>query len=126
MGFDAAEIGLRGTITADPTNEHHVKLALRIDANNIALAHDGDRYSGQLRLALVGYQTSGRITNSAVLPLDLQYSGAERDKSLLEGIGFAQDVMLETDVDKLRFIVFDRGSNAIGSLSFPVHATSRR
>ena len=125
-GFDAAEIGVRGTVTPDPQNGRQVHMAWRIDGNDVVLAQDGDRYSGQLRLAVIEYQPDGRIASSAMVPIDIHYSAAERDSSYKEGIGFTKDVILEKDVNKLRFIVFDRGSNNIGSLTVPVGAAASR
>jgi len=125
-GFDAAEIGIRGSVTPDPQNGWQVRVTGRIDANDVVLAQDGDRYSGQLRVALIGYQPDGRIANSAMVPIDLHYSAAERDQAYKEGIAFAQDVSLEKDVNKLRLVVFDRGSNTVGSLTIPISGTARR
>lgn len=119
---DAAEIGLAGTATPDPQAPDQVHLALRVDANDVALAQDGDAYSGQLRLVLAGYQPDGRVSNSPLIPFDLHYNAAERDHSLKEGIPFAQDVKIGKDVSKVRMVVFDRGSNAVGSLTIPIQA----
>ena len=125
--FDATEIGVRGTVTpADPQNSRQVHMSWRIDGNDVVLAQDGDRYSGQLRLAVIEYQPDGRIASSAVVPIDIHYNAAERDNSYKEGIDFTKDVMLEKDVNKLRFVVFDRGSNAVGSLTVPVGAAAAR
>lgn len=125
-GFDAAEIGIRGTVTPAPQDARHVHLAGRIDANDVVLAQDGDRYSGQLRLALIRYQSDGRIASSTMVPIDLHFSPAERDRAYKEGIAFEQDVTLEKDVNRLRFVVFDRGSNTLGSLTIPASGTARR
>jgi hypothetical protein len=125
-GFDAAEIGIRGAAPPDPQDSRHVHLAGRVDANDVVFAQAGDRYSGQLRIALVQYQSDGRIANSTLTPIDLRFSAAERDRSYREGIPFAQDLTLEKDVNKLRLIVFDRGSNTIGSLTIPEAGAARR
>jgi VWFA-related protein len=124
--FDAGEIGLRGTITHYSDNPQKVRLALRIDANNIVLAQNGDRYTGQLRIAMARYLSDGRIENSPIIPLDLGYSATERDSSLKEGIGVAEDLTIEQGATKLRVVVFDRGSNTSGSLTIPVNATAAR
>jgi hypothetical protein len=120
--FDATEIGLRGTLSPEPKDGRAVQFEVRIDANDIALGHEGDRYSGQLRLAFASYLADGRIDGSAVVPLDLQYSAQERDKALKEGIDFSDNMVIGEQVNKVRLIVFDRGSNAIGSLTIPVKA----
>jgi hypothetical protein len=123
-GFDAAEIGLRGAITSNPKNPQGVHLALRVNANNIALAHDGDRYAGQLRLAMATFKSNGQIMHSAVAPLDLHFSASERDKVLKEGIDIAEDVALDKDVNRFKVVVFDRGSNTVGSLTIPIGSTA--
>ncbi len=111
--FDAAEIGLRGSLEA-------TKLTARIDARDIALAQEGDHYAGQLRLGIIGYQADGRPQSSKTIPLDLHYSAEERDKALKEGITFSRDLPT-AGLIKIRLIVYDRGSSAIGSLTIPVN-----
>jgi len=118
--FDAAEIGIRGSLTPDAQDSLHVHLTGRIDANDIVLANDGDQYTGQLRIAMIGYQSDGRIANSTLAPVDIHYSAQERDRAFEEGLPFTQDLTLENDVRRLRFIVFDRGSNTVGSLTIPL------
>jgi VWFA-related protein len=118
--FDAAEIGLRGTLERDPNNARQAKLAVRIAANDVTLVQSGGQYVGQLRVACVQYREDGRATGSAIMPLDLSYDAAARDRALKEGIPFQQSVTLEDGVSRVRFIVFDRDSDMIGSLSMPV------
>jgi hypothetical protein len=119
--FDAAEIGLRGTFERDPKNARQVKLAVRIAANDVTLVQEGGQYVGQLRLACVQYMPDGRATGSAIVPFDLHYDGAQRDRVLKEGIPFQQSVTLAAGVSRVRFIVFDRDSDMIGSLTMPVN-----
>jgi VWFA-related protein len=125
-GFDAGEIGIRGMMTPDSQNPQEVRLSLRIEAKDIVLAPSGDRYNGQLRIAMVRYLSDGRVASSPIIPFNLDYSAAERDSSLKDGIGVAQDLTIEKGVNKLRFVVFDRSSNAIGSLTIPVNTTAGR
>ena len=120
--FDAAEIGLRGLVTPDPKNAHHVRVQLRIAANDVALVQDANHsglYAGHLRMACALYLSNGRTMGSAIVPLDLSYSAGELDKILKDGIDFSLELTLEGDVSRIRFIVFDRGSNTVGSLTIP-------
>ena len=119
--FDAAEIGLRASLSVDPKNKQVGHFDARIDAKDIALAEGGDHYDGQLRIALVGYTSDGRAQGSQVVPLDLHYTTQERDKALNEGIGVSQNLSLADPFKKVRLIVYDRGSNAIGSITLPVN-----
>jgi hypothetical protein len=122
--FDAAEIGLRATLSPDPTGGRTERLEARIDAQDVLLVHEGNLYNGQLRLAVVGYDPGGRPLRGPVIPLDLHYSAQERDTALQQGILFGQNVTIAEDLKKIRLIVFDRGSNAIGSVTIPVGETA--
>ncbi len=111
--FDAAEIGLTGSLSGS-------QLKARIDAKDIAFAEAGDHYEAQLRIAVFGYAVDGRAENSTFVRAPLRYTAQERDKALNEGIAFTQKVAKADQFSKVRLIVFDRGSNAIGSLTIPV------
>jgi VWFA-related protein len=122
--FDAAEIGLRATLTPDPKGGRTVRLDANIDAQDVALVHEGALYLGQLRLAIVGYSPGMQPQPGPLIPLDLHYSAQDRDKALDRGIGFGQSITLAEGMNSLRLIVFDRSSNAIGSVTMPVPATA--
>jgi VWFA-related protein len=123
--FDATEIGLRGSLLPDPQHGRMARLEVHIDAKDIALGHEEDQYSGQLRLAVVAYQADGHIEDSAVVPFDLHYSTQEHDKALKEGIAFSDHMVIGEQMNRVRFIVFDSGSNAIGSLTIPINAGTK-
>ncbi|HVW83342.1 MAG TPA: VWA domain-containing protein [Bryobacteraceae bacterium] len=119
--FDAAEIGLRGRLSIDPKDRLRARISTRIDASDIALAQESDdRYSGELRIALAGFTADGRTATSSIVPLDVHFTAAGRDKALREGIPFEEDIALGDGVNRVRVVVFDRGSTAIGSLTLPV------
>jgi len=122
--FDAAEIGLRGSLSADPKNKQAADLTARIDAKDIALVQEGDHYNGQLRLALVGYLADGRAESTKIAPLDLHYSAGERDVALKDGIAVSQNVQLKERLARVRLIVYDRNTTAIGSLTMPVNGSN--
>jgi VWFA-related protein len=122
--FDAAEIGLRATLSPDPKGGRTERLEARIDAQDVLLVHEGNLYSGELRLAVVGYAGGDQPWRGPVIPLDLHYSAQERDRALQQGILFGQNVTIAEDLKKIRLIVFDRGSNAIGSVTIPVGETA--
>jgi VWFA-related protein len=140
MDFDAAEIALRATVSRDASNgsnssngsnfkdaqvEH---FALHIDANDIALPREGSLYQGQglyqgeLRVAVIGYLADGRSETYSTTPLRLRFSHDGLDKVLREGIEADKNMKLGANVKKLRFIVIDVDSSAIGSLTIPVNA----
>jgi VWFA-related protein len=123
--FDAAEIGLRASVSFDPQGGRLAHLDLRIDAHDIALVHEGNDYLGQLRLTVVHYLTGGGVESEPIIPVDLHYDAQQCEEALKEGIDYAQNVPIGKSGYQFRIIVFDRGSNAIGSLTLPDHDNSR-
>jgi hypothetical protein len=120
--FDAAEIGLRAKLSPDPKGGSAVRLDAHIDAHDVALVQEGDQYEAQLRLAIVGYVPGVLPQPGAPIPLDLHFTAQDRETALQQGIGFVRSVALPADVRAVRLIVFDRGSDAIGSVTLPVPA----
>ena len=121
-GFDAAEIGLRATATLETKEPRAVHLEAYIDGNDVVLVHDGDQWNGQLRVVLVSYPDGGQPSFSTTTALDLHYTAQERDLALKEGISFARDITVAEDVHRLRLIVFDRGSDTVGSVTIGLPA----
>jgi VWFA-related protein len=123
--FDAAGIGMRGFWSPDPQDAWNGRLEVHIDADDVALAQAGESYSAQLRVAIAIYVSDGRIEASKDIPLDVSYSAADRDKAPHEGIGFVQNIRLSAPAEKIRIVVFDRGSNAVGSMTIPTAAPTQ-
>jgi VWFA-related protein len=117
--FDAAEIGLLADMSQDPKDPAGTHFDLHIDAKDIALAREAGQYTGQLRVAVIGYLLDGRAQSSPIHAVDLKYSAAERDRALKEGIVFRQNLILGDKMKSVRFVVYDRGSNALGSVTIP-------
>jgi hypothetical protein len=122
MMFDASEIGLRAKLSrydADPNTAH---VDLHIDANDVALIPDGTDYVADLRFSVVHYLTGGGAQRGPIRLLRIRYTAAERDRALQDGIDFTQDFTVTANETLVRFIVFDRGSNMVGSFSMPIYA----
>ena len=117
--FDAAEIGLRASLTPNPSPPHSYRLEARIDGRDLGLAQEGDNYTGELRLAIVGYLPN-EPRRGPLTPLNLKLSSEQHEKALQEGIPYVQDLSLAPEMSKVRLIVYDRNSNEIGSVTVPV------
>ncbi len=120
--FDAEEIGLRVTASQDSKVVH---LRARIDANDVVLVPDADRYNGQLRAVLTTYQDGPQPSIGAVTPLELHYTAEQRDQAIKDGILFTQNVPVDQSVRRLRLIVFDRGSDTLGSVTVALPPPAR-
>jgi VWFA-related protein len=122
--FDAAEIGLRVTVSPDPTYPQMEHFSLHIDANDLALPRDGSQYVAQLQISTIRYLANGDH-DSKIRQFNSHYTRAERDQALKDGIEINQDVKTDRDARNIRFIVLDRESNAFGSITMPVNAAAR-
>jgi hypothetical protein len=116
-----AEIGLRITVSPDPKYPQIEHFGLHIDANDIAILRQGIQYIAQLQVLAISYLDNADH-DSKISQFNPHYTAAERDQALKAGIEINQDVKVETDVREIRFIVFDRESNALGSVTIPVNA----
>ena len=124
--FDAAEIGLRATLLPDPKEGHTVRLNAHIDAHDVVLVHSGDAYSGELRYAVAVYTPGAKPRRGPVTPLEVHFNAQDHDKVVAQGIDLVQNITLPADAENVRLIVFDRGSNAIGSVTMPMPEASPR
>jgi hypothetical protein len=124
--FDAAEIGLRASLSRDDKDPRRQHLTAHIDSHDIAFVHEGDSYNAELRYSIMGFAPSSQPMVGPLTPLDLHLSQQDRDKALQEGIAIVQDLGLSADITRVRLAVFDRGSNAIGSVTVAVPALARR
>jgi hypothetical protein len=52
--------------------------------------------------------------------MDLNWSAEDLANARRDGIRWSRDINLEEWVEKVRFLVFDRESYAIGTLTLPV------
>ena len=122
--FDAAEIGLRAKASIDPDDGRVTNCDLRINGNDLVWIREGNMYSAQLRETLVHYLTDGHVENLPVAPIDLHLNQQDYDRALKEGVAFKQEVPTGGMGTQFRIIVFDRGSNAVGSLTLPDYDNS--
>lgn len=121
--FDAGEIGLRGSlVTPDPTKPESRFVDVRVAAGDVALIQNGGRYSGQLRVVVAGCGPDGRVKQARTYGVNLSYNAAERDQALREGIDFQQP--MQDDDASVRVVIFDTGSESVGSLTIPIRSDS--
>lgn len=123
--FDAAEIGLRGSLARDAKNPRRLRLNAHVDARDVAFVHEGNGYHAELRYALIGLAAGHRPAAGPVTPLNLNLTQQARDKALPEGIPIDQDLELAPEITRVRLAVFDRGSNAIGSVTLTIPPPDR-
>lgn len=116
--FDAAEIGITAKLV--PLSTPDAKVEAHIDAHDLVLVHQGDRYSGQLRIAFGTLKPGAQPALSQLIPLDLNLSSEDYNKALAQGVLVSQALKLNKGAAAVRLVVVDRSSRAIGSVTVPV------
>jgi VWFA-related protein len=124
--FDAAEIGLRASLSRNEKDPRRVRLDAHVDVHDVAFVHEGDSDRAELRYSVMGFAPGSQPLVGPVTPLDLRLSRQDLDKASQEGIAIQQDLSLGAEITRVRLAVFDRGSNAIGSVTIAIPALARR
>jgi len=118
--FDATGIGLRATLSPDEKNVNAARLLVRVDAADVMLAPEESQYSAHLKIRMAPFTADGRVGNTSVVPVDMQLTPQQREEVMKNGISFAENVNLAPEFQKLRLVVLDIDSNAIGSITIPL------
>jgi VWFA-related protein len=123
--LDAAGIGIRAAIAPSAKLPQAVHLQVRIEAGDVQLVRQNDRYAGQLSVTYVAYDADGKQTPSAPAAFPFRMTNEQREGALKNGITLSPDLPESDAIQKIRVIVFDRNSNNIGSVTIPVAAADR-
>lgn len=118
--FNATEIGLYVRLTEHEPGTHSVELAIRVDAGDVGLVQAGELATGRLAVSVVGYMKDGRTEMFPAEEVTPKLTAEQREKALREGIRVEERLVLAEGVERLRVLVYDRGSGAVGSLEIPL------
>ena len=123
--FDAGEIGVRASISPSAKTPQSVHLQIRINTGDLHMTRQQDRYAGQISVSYVTYDADSKHAISAATPFPFRMTDQQRAGALTGGMTLSPDRPIPDSVKKLRIIVYDRGSNAIGALTVPITAGDR-
>jgi hypothetical protein len=123
--LDAGEIGVRAIVSPSKKIPQGVRLGIRIDANDIQMARSEAGYGGHVSVTLVAYDAGGLQTILKQTAYPFQMTAEQHLDAMKNGIKLSPDQPLTDDVGKIRIIVFDRSSNAIGWLTVPITSEDR-
>ena len=118
--FDVAEIGLNARLTPSGNTPRAMNLEVRIDVADVLLAHTGDLFTGELAVAAAAYLADGKSAASNPGSFPIHLSPAQREDAIKQGLSFTRAMTLPANIAKLRVLVYDRASGAIGSLTLQV------
>ncbi len=115
--FDASEIGLLATATPDEKTPATTHLQLQIRAQDVSMLPLGDHFGGELALTYVIYGPDGRPQASNPVPLRMDFTTQQKDDVMKNGITAGGNLQFGPQVHKVRVVVFDNNSSAVGSVT---------
>jgi hypothetical protein len=118
--FDSPEIGLYAGLVPSANPSGAMVLKVRIDAADILLPRAGEVFTGQLAVGFAGYMADGSTEASATGTYAPRLSPAQREQAMQQGLPLTSTVTKAPGIRKIRVVVYDRATGAIGSLTIPV------
>jgi VWFA-related protein len=122
---DDSGIGLRATAAPSERVRGWVHLQIRVDASDLHLGpseHLGsaEPYTGSFRVAFAQYTDDWQSGISEMAPVELHLTTQQRDAILHDGVVLSLDRPVPEGASRIRVIVQDNQSDAVGSLTIPV------
>lgn len=123
--FDSPEIGITTRISPSDKLAKAVHFRIRIEPADVLLKHEGVEYTAQLQVQMAAFTADDHASQTAIVPVSWQCPEAERDKAMQEGILMQKEMTLPDGIQKVRFVVMDARTGAVGSLTMPIAAGDR-
>ena len=117
---DLADIGLRATITPASGTPKAVHLQVQINAADLLLLEQVGHFVDGLTFLISDIGSSGPIGEPTLSNSLLNLTREQRDAVLKTGLPVPLDHPLKDGTQRVRIIVLDQSTNAVGSLTMPV------
>jgi len=121
--MDASTIGL--TVYSEPASQrtgHTFKFVIDIDPRDLTLLLENRNWVGGIDLMLMLQSAEGNVLSKTVQSYDLRLTPEDRDRMEKSGLTIDHSVELKDNANRLRIVVHDSRSGAIGSVSVPLES----
>jgi VWFA-related protein len=119
---DDPGIGIRATTVLSEKVKGWSRFQIRVDAADLRLT-PGEAYIGEFAVTLAYYTTEWQPDASQEVAVKLHLTPAEHDTAMRDGVSLSVDRPVPAGARKVRIVVRDNQSGAVGSLSIPVAAS---
>jgi hypothetical protein len=116
---DLTEIGVSTKISLLPDGKTGLHLEIRIDPSDLLLREQGGKYSGAIYCLISDRSATAALGEPTVLDLHPDLTADQYKSALKDGIPFSQDHPMNAATEKIRVIIVDQNTNAVGSVTFP-------
>jgi hypothetical protein len=114
LGFD---------VEAEPVEAagaRQVKLKITLDANQLHLQQQGDRWTDNITEYWAQFDSEGQQVSIHSQTINLRPSQAAYEQLVQHGLNFSETVLVESNVTEIRLVLRDGGNGAIGSVIIPL------
>jgi hypothetical protein len=118
--FEAAEIGLRVTMSRKPAATT-VHFEIRVDPADLMIEQRDGRYRGDLDVAAALYSEGFLKKTWSTKRVDINLTQAQLDEAAKAGVVIPMDLAVGDGTQKVRVMVFDRRLQALGSVTIPIN-----
>jgi VWFA-related protein len=121
--LEATSVGL--VVTGKPQtigSERKLLVQVSLDPKQLLLQQDGDRRQGALDLFFLQTDLGGRSIAAERQRIGLNFTDNEYERFSKTGIILQRALPLKLDCQKIRVVVRDASSSALGSVTIPVNA----
>jgi VWFA-related protein len=114
LGFDVEAEAI------EVAGARQVKLKISLDANQLGLQQQGDRWTDNLTEYLAQFDSEGLQVSTHLQTINLKPSQDAYKQLLQQGLNFSETVALEKNAGEVRLVLRDAGNGAIGSVIIPL------
>lgn len=118
---EALGIGLSVKVPSNPLGWSRQNVVLNIDTHDVHFDEKDGRSNAQLDVVFVQLATDGRILDGTKDHLELVLNPDTRDEAMKRGWLYPKSVDVNPEAEKLRVVVRDLATGAVGSVSVPVY-----
>jgi VWFA-related protein len=119
--LEATELGLTVQINAvNAPGARKVKVEVRVDPDQLHFDLNAGHWSDNVEVAWVELDPSGNDLGHGAKTLNLNFPDEMHDKTLKDGLTFANTIGLMDGCVELRLVARDSGTGAIGSVNIPL------
>jgi hypothetical protein len=121
--LDATAIGFSVGVNMPAPGSSTWQLVMDVDTNSIKLEPLHDNWAGGLDLMFAQFDAKGNLLKSNGRQVPLTLSAADREQLLQHGFVLNAPIQLKESCDRLRIVLRDMKTGAIGSVTVEIRQT---
>ncbi|HWG20619.1 MAG TPA: VWA domain-containing protein [Terracidiphilus sp.] len=119
---ESAGVGITVNVKVNPLEPGPEDIVLKLDSHDIYFEHTDGRSKASLDVAFVQIGRDGRVVNGHKDRILVSLTPKMYDAATRVGWFYRKNIRIEPRAEKLRVVVRDLATGAIGSVSVPVHS----